>query len=49
MSIDKTDTGLQYESKYNSLKTFCIGELNGLNEFAVDIGGEYLFHKFQYV
>jgi hypothetical protein len=47
MSIDKNDTGLQYESKYNSIKAFLISELNNLNEFSAENGCEYLYHIFQ--
>jgi hypothetical protein len=47
MSIDKSDSGLHYESKYNSLKTFVGNELNNLNEFLVDLGLDYVSHKFK--
>jgi hypothetical protein len=47
MSIDKSDSGLHFESKYNSLKNFIINEFNNFNEFMVDMGYDYLYHKFK--
>lgn len=47
MSIDKSDNGLQYETKFLSLKNFIANEFNNLNDFLVDLGCDYLYHKFK--
>ena len=47
MSIDKSESGLQYESKYISLRNFIINEFNNLNESLADLGYDYLYHKFR--
>ena len=48
LSIDKNDSGLQVESKYTSLKNLLLEELNHLNEYILDLGFEYSFHKLEY-
>jgi hypothetical protein len=41
MSIDRNDYNLQYETKYNSLKTLITDELNSLNETLAEVGFDY--------
>ncbi len=41
MSIDRTDSGLQNESKYSALKNLVYEEFNDLNHFIQDLGLEY--------
>jgi hypothetical protein len=45
MSIDKTDHGVINEARTNTLKNFLISEMNGFNEYLLDLGVEQVFHK----
>jgi hypothetical protein len=47
MSIDKNDSGLHYESQYNSLRNFLTNEFKLFNEFLVDLGYDHMYHKFK--
>jgi hypothetical protein len=41
MSIDRNDYNLQYETKFNTLKTLLAEELNSLNDALAEVGFEY--------
>ena len=41
MSIDRNDYNLQYETKYNTLKTLLTEELNSLNDTLAEVGFDY--------
>jgi hypothetical protein len=45
MSIDKSEKDVLKGTKSNNLRNFLISEMNGFNEYLIDLGVEQVFHK----
>jgi hypothetical protein len=45
LTIDKSDHGILNETKMNTLRNFIISEMNGFNEYLLDLGVDQVFHK----
>lgn len=49
MSIDKNDTGVQFESRFITIRNYLVDEPNSFNEFLADLGYDYIYHRFKYL